>query len=161
MAKIRKVERLIKDIRVAFETPRRGSLDIENKDYSDILSAFFTAINKIAKDNKDTIVIAKLYLNMVIVFDSGKVSITMITDNKAAIYKKQISSSEMFSGLVSYLPKDFNVSIFLLEDIFEFTKKCLALNILCNPLTSLIIHADNNYVIRPFMYGGSIGIWRK
>lgn len=157
--KVRTVERLIKDLCIAGDTYRYP--EITKDEYRDLLYAFFTAIGKINEEYKDTIVITKLYQNMVIVFDHTEMNIVMVSDTKASVYKKQIPSSELFNKLLESLPEGFSVSTFMIEDVFDLLRKCIALNIMCNPMTALVIHTDKPYVIRPFMYGGAIGVWRN
>lgn len=157
--KVRKIERLINSLYIAGDTYLYP--DIKKTEYQELLRAFFTAIGKINEENKDTIAVAKLYQNVVIVFDHSEINVVMVSDTKASIYKRQIPSSELFNKLLESLPKDFSISTFMIEDVFDLLKKCIALNILCNPMTALVVHADKPYVIRPFMYGGAIGVWRN
>ena len=157
--KVRKIERLVKDLCAAGGTYRYP--DITKTEYHELLRAFFTAIGKINEENKDTISIAKLYQNIVIVFDHSEMNVVMISDIKASVYRKQIPSSELFDKLLESLPKDFSVSTFMIEDVFDLLKKCITLNIMCNLMTALVVHADKPYMIRPFMYGGAIGVWRN
>lgn len=157
--KVRKIERLVKDLCIAGDTYRYP--DITKEEYQDLLRSFFTAIGKINEENKDTIAITKLYQNMVIVFDHSDMNVVMVSDIKASVYKRQIPSSELFNKLLESLPEGFGVSTFMIEDVFDLFKKCIALNIMCNPMTALVVHADKPYVVRPFMYGGAIGVWRN
>ena len=155
--KVRKIERLINDLCSAGDTYRYP--EITKDEYKDLLRTFFTAIGKINEEYKDTIVITKLYQNMVIVFDHSEMNVVMVSDTKASVYKKQIPSSELFNKLLESLPEGFGVSTFMIEDVFDLLRKCIALNIICNPMTAIVIHADKSYVVRPFMYGGAIGVW--
>ena len=59
--KVRKIERLVKDICIAGDTYRYPN--ITKTEYQDLLHAFFTAIDKINEENKDTITVTN-YIRM-------------------------------------------------------------------------------------------------
>ena len=149
--KVRKIERLVKDLCAAGGTYRYP--DITKTEYHEL---YVPSLQLLARSMKR---IKILYI--VIVFDHSEMNVVMISDIKASVYRKQIPSSELFDKLLESLPKDFSVSTFMIEDVFDLLKKCITLNIMCNPMTALVVHADKPYMIRPFMYGGAIGVWRN
>lgn len=158
--KSRTLTRLINTVHNAVNNADK-SPSISKVECDAIIKAFFDGLYQMKDEYRHTIAIAKLYVNIVVVFDHGDINITMASDIKASVYKEQIASSALFDNMVANIPKGVNLSLFALEDVFGVIKKYAALNILCNPISSLFFSSKYDYIIRPFMYGGHFSRWRN